>query len=118
MAMEVMDWRSMVTCPSDYVMHQEMLSHQRRMAEAGYNRHGHLEVKVDDRPEHQAYLLRIGPRMLVVPYRLIECPGTTVVGEDPYIMPSRYTAAPAEIRKQEKPKEKTDLCSTHIYTRR
>jgi hypothetical protein len=107
--------------PMQVDAYESVLRHQRAMEEQGWrSRHRNMEVKVHDRPEHQSYVLQIGPRLLVVPYRLLEYGGTTVVREDmdPYTMPSRYVAEPVEKRKQEKPKEKTDLCSTHIYTRK
>ena len=111
MAMEALDWRSMVVSP-DQARHWE---HQRIMQEqAIYSQHGQLPVKCQELPAHQAYALHIGRRILIVPYRLLEYPGTTVVVDnmDPYSM------LPVYAKSETKPKEKIDLCSTHIYTRK
>ena len=81
------------------------------------------QVLWEDSHVHRAFIFHIGPTTIVVPYSVLGEPTTHVVDVR---VPSYFADAealygrnkPAEKKTETKPQEKTDLCSTHIYTRK
>jgi hypothetical protein len=97
------------------------------------------QVSIEDVPHQAVYVIRIASTTIIVPYRYLQHSMTHTVGEGSRsYMPgerprldspgdSKYAdqaqalygmKPPAEKKPETKPQEKTDLCSTHIYTRK
>jgi hypothetical protein len=89
------------------------------------------EIHFEDSHYHHAYIIHIGSATIVVPYQCMQIPGTFVVGENRSYAPGEridsmrppspnyfYDRQRPAKKEEPKPKETTDLCSTHIYTRK